>query len=152
MVAFHYHVSDFTSFLLSIRTKFFSARLKRTQPVSPRPVLLHQAVVFQMQNEALALIELQEASVWPLFQFIKVLLNDSSLLQCFKCSTQFTIICKLSKSAFWPIVEVINENITQHLTHYRPSRIIAGNWLSYSLQIIDTKTELSNLGSFLHGF
>ncbi|KAK4827993.1 hypothetical protein QYF61_022695 [Mycteria americana] len=89
--------------------------------VALNPFILQSVLILviawtQMQDLALGLFELHEV-------------HTGSLLQpCIKCTTQLGVICKPAEGALNPTVNVINKDIEQYQSQYRPLRNTTSYW------------------------
>ncbi|KAK4823973.1 hypothetical protein QYF61_008592 [Mycteria americana] len=109
----------------------------------------------QVQDLALGLIEPHEVHKSPLLQLVHVPLDGILSLRRVNRTTQLGVICKLAEGALDPTVYVIDEDIKQYWSQYRPLRDItchqslSGNWVidHYPLDVwIDfCKSALSGL-------
>jgi len=82
------------------------------QQVCPKPVLVHGVVPPQVQDPALALVELQVLLCLAL-QPVQVTLNGSTACWCIHCSSQFCVISKLAEGALCPFIQIIDEEVKQ---------------------------------------
>ncbi|KAK4831174.1 LOW QUALITY PROTEIN: hypothetical protein QYF61_015644 [Mycteria americana] len=88
--------------------------------IVPQPVLKPR--IAPTQDPALGLAEPHEVHTGPLLQLVQVPLNDIPSFWCVNCTTQLGVICKLAERALDLAVNVIDENIEQHWSQYRPLR------------------------------
>ncbi|KAK4819909.1 hypothetical protein QYF61_014644 [Mycteria americana] len=88
------------------------------QPLYPKPVALHGAVVAQVQDLALGLIKPHPIDLSPLIQPVQVPLQSLPALQQINTPAQFGIICKLSEGALDPLIQIIDKDIKQDWPQY----------------------------------
>ncbi|KAK4806259.1 LOW QUALITY PROTEIN: hypothetical protein QYF61_013403 [Mycteria americana] len=88
--------------------------------IIPQPVL--ELRIAPTQDLALGLVELHEVHTGPLLQLVQVPLDDIPSFWCVNCTTQLGVICKLAEGALNPTVYVVDEDIGQHWSQYRPLR------------------------------
>ncbi|KAK4820994.1 hypothetical protein QYF61_009460 [Mycteria americana] len=88
-------------------------------PFIPQPVLMVGIAPTQVQDPALGLVEPHEVHTGPLLQ---VPLDGILSLRCVNRTTQLDVICKLAEGALNPTVYVIDEDIKQYWSQYRPLR------------------------------
>ncbi|KAK4818866.1 hypothetical protein QYF61_020085 [Mycteria americana] len=87
---------------------------------SPRPVALHGAVVAQVQNLALSLVESHTIGLSPSIQPIQIPLQSLPTLQQINTPAQLGVICKLTEGALNPFVQIIDKDIKQNWPQHRP--------------------------------
>lgn len=78
------------------------------QLVGPQPVLMPAVILAQEQEFVFSFVELHEIPVSLFLQSIDVLVNCSTAIWCINPSNKFCIICNLSESALYPIIQAIN--------------------------------------------
>ncbi|KAK4818005.1 hypothetical protein QYF61_004118 [Mycteria americana] len=83
-------------------------------PIIPQPVLKPRIAPTQVQDPALGLVEPHEVHTGPLLQLVQVPLDD--------IPSFWHVICELAEGALNLAVNVIDENIEQHWSQYRPLR------------------------------
>ncbi|KAK4821878.1 hypothetical protein QYF61_004394 [Mycteria americana] len=88
----------------------------------PQPVLIPQGAPTQVQDSAFGLVEPHEVHTGPLLQLVQVPLDDIPSLRRVSRTTQLGVICKLAEGALDPTVYVIDGDIKQHWSQYRPLR------------------------------
>ncbi|KAK4830289.1 hypothetical protein QYF61_009492 [Mycteria americana] len=81
------------------------------QLVCPQHVLVPGVVPSQVQDFALALVELHGAPASPFLQPVKVPLDGRTALWYISHYSQFGVICKLAEGALYLIVQIINEDV-----------------------------------------
>jgi len=67
------------------------------QQVRPKPVLVHGVVPPQVQDPALALVELHQVPLRLTLQPVQVTLNGSTAFRCIYHSSQLCVISKLAE-------------------------------------------------------
>jgi len=70
---------------------------------------VHGVVPPQVQDPALALVELHQVPLFPALQPVWVLLNGSTAFWCIHHSSQFCVISKLAEGTLSPFIQVIDE-------------------------------------------
>ncbi|KAK4823100.1 hypothetical protein QYF61_025838 [Mycteria americana] len=93
-------------------------------PFIPQPVLIPGVAPTQVQDLALALVEPHEIHMGPLLELVQVPLNGIPFLRHVNHTTQLGVICKLAEGTLNPTVHVIDEDIKQYWSQYRPLRDI----------------------------
>ncbi|KAK4810853.1 LOW QUALITY PROTEIN: hypothetical protein QYF61_008825 [Mycteria americana] len=88
--------------------------------IIPQPVLKPR--IAPTQDPALGLVEPHEVHTGPLLQLAQVPLDDIPSFWRVNCTTQLGVICKLAEGALDLAVNVIDENIKQYWSQYRPLR------------------------------
>ena len=92
--------------LVSTRTpRSFSVKLLSSW-VGPQHILVHGVVPPQVQDLALAFVELHEVPVSPFLQLVEVTLHGSTTLWCISDSSQF-VISKLAEGILCLIIQII---------------------------------------------
>ncbi|KAK4825246.1 hypothetical protein QYF61_025645, partial [Mycteria americana] len=91
-------------------------------PFIPQPVLILGVAPTQVQDLALGLVEPHDVHTGPLFQLVQVPLDGIPSLRRVNCTTQLGVACKLAEGALDPTVYVIDGDIKQYWSHYRPLR------------------------------
>ncbi|KAK4815789.1 hypothetical protein QYF61_007229 [Mycteria americana] len=86
----------------------------------PQPVLKSRIAPTQMQDPTLGLAEPHEVHTGLLLQVVQVPLDDIPSFWRVNCTTQLGVICKLAEGALDLAINVIDENIEQHWSLYRP--------------------------------
>lgn len=84
------------------------------QLVGPQPVLMPAVILTQEQEFVFSFVELREIPVSLFLQSIDVLVNCSTAIWCISPSNKFFIICNLSESALYPIIQAINTTGIYH--------------------------------------
>ena len=85
------------------------------QHVSPWPVVMHEVIPPQVQDSKFAPVH--QVSLCPALQSVLVLLSGSTVLWRVGHSSQLCIISKLAEGAFYPFIQVIDEDL-EHRTQY----------------------------------
>ncbi|KAK4817045.1 hypothetical protein QYF61_026353 [Mycteria americana] len=88
----------------------------------PYPVLIPEVALTQVQDLVLGLVEPHEVHMGPLLQLVQVPLDDILSFWRVNCTTQLGVICKLAEGALDPTVCVIDGDIKQRWSQYRPLR------------------------------
>ncbi|KAK4815356.1 hypothetical protein QYF61_001344 [Mycteria americana] len=91
-------------------------------PFIPHPVLIPGVALTQVKDLALGLVEPHEVHMDPLLELVQVPLNGILSLRRVNRTTQLGVICKLAEGALNPTVSVIDEDIKQYRSQYRPLR------------------------------
>ncbi|KAK4830856.1 hypothetical protein QYF61_013785 [Mycteria americana] len=91
-------------------------------PFIPQPVLIPGIAPTQVQDLALGLVEPHEVHTGPLLQLVQVPLDGIPSLRHVNCTTQLGVTCKLAEGALSPTGYVIDEDIKQYWSQYRPLR------------------------------
>jgi len=89
------------------------------QPLLPKPVALHGAVVIKVQDPALGFVESHTVGLGPLIQSVQVPLQSLPTLEQIDTPTQPSVICKLTEGALNPLVQTINKDVKQDQTQNR---------------------------------
>jgi len=79
--------------------------------VPPQSVLVHGVVPPQVQDPALALVEIHQIPLCPTLQPVQVTLNGSTACRCIHHSSQFGVISKLAEGILYPFIQVIDEEV-----------------------------------------
>ncbi|GAB0180776.1 cAMP-dependent protein kinase inhibitor alpha [Grus japonensis] len=87
-----------------------------------QPLLILGIAPTHVQDLALGLVELHEVHMGPPLKPVQVPLDGIPSLRCVNCTTQLGVICKLAECALDPTVYVIDEDIKQYWSQYRPLR------------------------------
>ncbi|KAK4831708.1 hypothetical protein QYF61_018760 [Mycteria americana] len=88
------------------------------QPLFPKPVALHGAVVTQVQDPTLGLVEPHTIGPSPCIQPVQVPLQSLPPLQI-NTPAQLGVICKLTEGALDPLVQIIDKDIKQNWPQHR---------------------------------
>ncbi|KAK4822199.1 hypothetical protein QYF61_011840 [Mycteria americana] len=88
----------------------------------PQSILILGVALTQVQDFALGLVEPHEVHMGPLIKLVQVSLDGILYLRHVNHTTQLGVTCKLAEGALHPTVYVIDENIEQHWSQYRPLR------------------------------
>ncbi|KAK4810846.1 hypothetical protein QYF61_008818 [Mycteria americana] len=91
-------------------------------PFIPQPVLVPGVALTQVQDLALGKVEPHEVHMGPLLELVQVPLNGIPSFWRVNSTTQLGVICKLAEGALDPTVNVIDEDIKQYWSQYRPLR------------------------------
>ncbi|KAK4818697.1 hypothetical protein QYF61_017918 [Mycteria americana] len=91
-------------------------------PFISQPVLIPGVALTQVQDTALGLVEPHEVHTGPLLQIVQVPLDGISSLRRVSYTAQLGVVCKLAEGALDPAVNVIDEDIKQYWSQYRPLR------------------------------
>ncbi|PKU40563.1 testosterone 17-beta-dehydrogenase 3-like [Limosa lapponica baueri] len=75
-----------------------------------------------MHDPAHGLVEPHEVHTGPLLKPVQIPLDGILSLRHVNCTTQIGVICKLAEGALDPTVYVIDEDIEQYWSQYRPLR------------------------------
>jgi len=97
-------------------------------PFIPQAVLILGVALTQVQDPAIGLAEPHDVHIGPLLQLVQVPLDDISSLRRFGCTTQLGVIFKFAAGALNPAVYVIDADIKQYWSHYRPLRDTTPYW------------------------
>ncbi|KAK4821552.1 hypothetical protein QYF61_022017 [Mycteria americana] len=89
------------------------------QPLFPKPVALHGAVVAQVQDLALSLVEPHTIDLSPSIQPVQVPLQSLPTLKQINTPAQLGVICKLTEGAVDPLVQIIDKDIKQNWPQQR---------------------------------
>jgi len=89
-----------------------------SQQVSPTPVLVHGVIPPQVQDPALALVELHEVPLCPALQPVQVLLNGSTAFWFISHFSMFGAISKLAEGTLCPFIQVADEEVEQDWAEY----------------------------------
>jgi len=88
------------------------------QQVCPKPVLVHEVVLPQVQDPALALVDLHQVPLCSTLQPVQVSLNGSTAFWCIHHSSQFCVTCKLAEGTLQLFIQVIDEEVEQDWAEY----------------------------------
>ncbi|KAK4828585.1 hypothetical protein QYF61_027675 [Mycteria americana] len=91
-------------------------------PFIPQPVLIPGVAPTQVQDFALGLVEPHEVHTGPLLELVQVPLDSMPSLRRVNRTTQLGVICKLAEGALDPAVYVIDDDIKQYWSQWRPLR------------------------------
>jgi len=95
--------------------------------VIAQPVLIPGVAPTQVQDLALGRVEPHEVLADPLLKLIQVPLDDIPSLRHVNHTTQLGVVCKLAEGALDLTVYVIDEDIKQYWSQYRPLRDITSH-------------------------
>jgi len=98
------------------------------EPLSAQPVFVFGIAPTQVQDLALALVELHEVHTGAPLQPVKVPLNGIPSLQCVNHTTQLGAVGKIAEDALSPTVHVADKDIKQHRPQHRPLRHNTCHW------------------------
>ncbi|KAK4819924.1 hypothetical protein QYF61_015299 [Mycteria americana] len=98
------------------------------QPLFPKPVALHGAVVTQVQDLALGLVKPHTIGPSPLIQPDQVPLQTLPTLKQINTPTQLGVICKLTEGALDPFIQIIDKDIKQNWPQHRALGNTACDW------------------------
>ncbi|KAK4827144.1 hypothetical protein QYF61_014738 [Mycteria americana] len=88
------------------------------EPLFPNPVALHGAVVTQVQDPALGLVEPHTIGLGPSIQPVQVPLQSLPTLKQINTPAQLGVICKLTEGALDPLIQIIDKDIKQNWPKY----------------------------------
>ncbi|KAK4826516.1 hypothetical protein QYF61_010013 [Mycteria americana] len=88
------------------------------QPRFPKPVALHGAVVTQVQDLALGLVESHTIGLGPSIQPVQVPLQSLPPLKQINTPAQLGVVCKLAEGVLNPLVQIIDKDIKQNWSQY----------------------------------
>ncbi|KAK4817066.1 hypothetical protein QYF61_027095 [Mycteria americana] len=91
-------------------------------PFIPQPVLILGVALTQVQDLALGLVEPHEVHMGQVLELVQVPLDGIPSLRRVNCTTQLGVIYKFAEGALDPTVYVIDEDIKQYWSQYRPLR------------------------------
>ncbi|GAB0205879.1 hypothetical protein GRJ2_003053500 [Grus japonensis] len=80
------------------------------QPLCPKPVALHGAVVTQVQDLALGLVKSHTVGLGPSIQPVQIPLQSLPTLKQINTPTQFGVICKLTEGTLNPLIQIIEQD------------------------------------------
>ncbi|PKU36192.1 hypothetical protein llap_13505 [Limosa lapponica baueri] len=106
-------------------------------PFSTQPILVLGIAPTDMQDLALALVELQEVHTGPSLKPVKISLDGIPSLQHIDGTTQLGVISKLAEGALKPTVSVANKDVKQYWSQYQPLRNTTHHWLPLGHRAID---------------
>ncbi|KAK4830366.1 hypothetical protein QYF61_010143 [Mycteria americana] len=89
------------------------------EPLFPKPVALHGAIVTQVQDLALGLVEPHTIGPRPLIQPVQIPLQSLPLLKQINTPAELGVICKLTDGALDPFVQIIDKDVKQDWPQYR---------------------------------
>ncbi|KAK4822574.1 hypothetical protein QYF61_017160 [Mycteria americana] len=91
-------------------------------PFIPQPVLILGVAPAQVQDLQLGLDEPHKVHMGPLLKLVQVPLNGIPSLRHVNHTTQLGVLCKFAEGALDPTVYVVDEDIKQCWSQYRPLR------------------------------
>jgi len=106
-------------------------------PFIPQPVFVLGIVLTHVQDLALGLVEPHEVHTGPLLELVQVPLDGIPSFWCVSCTIQLGVICKLAEGALDLAVCVIDENVKEHRSQYRPLRDTTHHWHPLGHSAID---------------
>ncbi|KAK4832039.1 hypothetical protein QYF61_020554 [Mycteria americana] len=89
------------------------------QPLFPKPAVLHGVVVAQVQDPALGLVKPHTIGLGPSIQPVQVPLQSLPTLKQINTSAQLGVVCKLTKGALDPLIQIIDKGMKQNWPQHR---------------------------------
>ena len=83
------------------------------QPLFPKPGTLHGVVVTRVQDPTLLVVETSTIGLSSVLQPVQIPLQSLPALKQINTPHQLVVICKLTKGALDPLVQIIDKDIKQ---------------------------------------